>query len=186
MVSDHERELQMARAVDAQRLELLRAKNPDAYKGVLWLRDNKHLFSSPVHEPMFLNINVKNPMYCKYLENTISYNDMVAFVCENSQDMNLLVNSLRSQQKLVVNVVHSDPNRRVRMNPNIPLEEIRQFGFEHYLISLVEAPSTIMKYIVQNFHLANIPVGSEIVEENVDRIPDSLSYFFSSKLSCYC
>ncbi|XP_051166122.1 structural maintenance of chromosomes protein 5 [Leptopilina boulardi] len=174
-----DRELQMARAVDAQRLELLRQRNPDAYKGVLWLRENKHIFSAPVHEPMFLNINVKDPKYSKYLESTISYNDMIAFVCENSEDMNLLVNSLRGQQKLVVNVVHSDPNRNVRMNPNIPIEEIGHFGFEHYLISLVEAPQTIMKYIVQNFHLANIPVGSDIVEENVDRIPDSLSYFFS-------
>lgn len=174
-----DRELQMARAVDTQRLELLRQRNPDAYKGVLWLRENRNMFSAPVHEPMFLNINVKNPMYSKYLESTINYNDMIAFVCENAEDMNLLVNSLRSQQKLVVNVVHSDPNRRVRMQPNIPIEEINQFGFEHYLISLVEAPETIMKYIVQNFHLANIPVGSDIVEDHVDRIPDSLGYFFS-------
>lgn len=134
---------------------------------------------------MFLLINVKNPKYSKYLENSISYNDLVAFVCENIKDMNLLVKHLRSEQKLVVNIVHSDPNRQVRMNPNIPLEHIKQFGFEHYLVSLVEAPSTIMKYIVQNFHLNNIPVGTEAVEDNMDHIPDNLTYFFSSKFDVY-
>ena len=105
---------------------------------------------------------------------------MIAFVCENTNDMNLLVRCLRDQQKLVVNIVHSDPDRNVHMNPNIPLEQIKQLGFEHYLVSLVEAPPTIMKYIVQNFGLNNIPVGSEAVEENLERIPDSLTYFFSS------
>ena len=181
MILDHERELQSAREVETQRLELLRNKNPDAYRGVLWLRDNKQMFSAPVHEPMFLHINVKNPMYSKYLENSISYNDMIAFVCENTKDMNLLVKCLRDQQKLVVNIVHSDPGRQVRMHPNIPLDQIKQFGFEHYLVSLVEAPPTIMKYIVQNFNLNNIPVGTEAVEDNMDRIPDTLGYFFSSK-----
>lgn len=167
--------------IDLKRLEILKQKSVDAYKGVMWLRENKDKFSAPVHEPMLLHINIKEASYAKYLENIISYRDLIAFTCENKQDMKLLLMYLREKQKLQVNVIHSDPIKQVSMQPNIPIDDLRKFGFKHYLVSLIEAPSTIMKYLISMYQLHNIPIGTNEVENNTDHIPRTLSCYFSRK-----
>ena len=50
--------------------------------GVLWLRDNKHLFKKTVHEPIMLAIDVKNRNFVKILEIHIGRADLEGFVCE--------------------------------------------------------------------------------------------------------
>lgn len=165
--------------IDVKRLALLRQNSIDTYKGVLWLRENLDKFSAPVHEPMLLNINVKDAFYAKYLENVIPLRDLIAFTCENKQDMNLLIKYLREQQKLQVNVVHSDPMKRVSIQPMIPIEDIQKFGFKHYLASLIEAPPTIVKYLVSMYNLHNIPVGTSVVEDNIENIPHNINCYFS-------
>ncbi|CAK9827391.1 Structural maintenance of chromosomes protein 5 [Anthophora retusa] len=173
-----ETELQLHNA-EAKRLQLLREKSQDTYKAVQWLRENRNKFSGIVHEPILLNINVKDVSYAKYLENIIAFRDLIAFVCENKKDMNMLLYHLRDEQKLQVNVVHSDPQKHVSMEPNIPLERIQQFGFTHYLVSLIEAPSTIMKYLVSMYSLNNIPIGTNHVDDNIDHIPGNIRQYFS-------
>ncbi|KAK2582225.1 hypothetical protein KPH14_004573 [Odynerus spinipes] len=165
--------------IEAKRMELLRQRSPDAYRGVLWLRENQDKFMGKIYEPMLTLINVKEISYSKYLERIIPLRDLVAFVCEHKQDMNLLTKCLREQQKLQVNIVHSDPQKKVYMQPNIPIENIRRFGFKYYLVSLFDAPLAIMKYLVPAYNLNNIPVGSRAVDENVDHIPHSLFCYFS-------
>lgn len=165
--------------IESKRMELLMQRSPDAYRGVLWLRENQDKFTDQIYEPMLTLINVKDISYSKYLESVIPLRDLVAFVCKNKQDMNLLTTYLRDQQKLQVNIVHSDPNKTIHMQPNIQLESIRRFGFKHYLASLFDAPPAIMKYLVSSYRLNNIPVGSHVVDENADHIPHSLSCYFS-------
>lgn len=178
--SAQETELQLLN-IETKRLELLRERSIDTYKAVQWLRENQNKFSSTIHEPILLNINVKDASYAKYLENVIPFRDLIAFVCENKRDMNMLLHYLRDEQKLQVNVVHSDPMRNVSMNPAVPLHHIEQFGFTHYLVSLIEAPSIIMKYLVAMYNLNNIPVGTNQVDNNIDHIPNNIRYYFSGK-----
>lgn len=179
-----EAELQAVKDVEKQRLMLLRQKSQDAYRGVLWLRENNAKFSKTIHEPMMLKINVKSARYSKYFENVLPHRDLCAFVCEDKQDMNLLMKHLRDQQRLQVNCVHSDPNKNVNMNPRIPVESIARYGFENYLSFLVDAPQTILKYLVSMYRINNIPIGNEKVEDNIDHIPGALNYFYSPS-NCY-
>ncbi|KAI4489641.1 hypothetical protein M0802_010900 [Mischocyttarus mexicanus] len=172
-------EEQRAININFKRLELLKQRSPDAYKGLLWLRENQDKFQDKIYEPMLTLINVKDITYSKYLERIIPLRDLIAFTCENKEDMNLLTRCLRDQQKLQVNVVHSDPTKKIIENPYIPLRSIKRFGFEHYLSSLFDAPSAIMKYLIPSYNLNNIPIGSSVVEENVDHIPHSLTCYFS-------
>ncbi|XP_071634268.1 structural maintenance of chromosomes protein 5 [Temnothorax longispinosus] len=165
--------------IDVKRLELLKQRDMNAYKAVLWLKENKNKFSATVHQPMLLNINVKDASFAKYLENIISFRDLVAFTCEDKKDMNLLLKYLRDQQKLQVNVVHSDPMKRISMQPNIPMENIKKFGFKYYLAELIEVPPSIMNYLVSMYHLHNIPVGTNEIENNTNYIPHSLHSYFS-------
>ena len=160
---------------------MLKERSIDTYKAVHWLRENRNKFSNAVHEPILLNINVKNAPYAKYLENIIPFRDLIAFVCEDKRDMNMLLHYLRDEQHLQVNVVHSDPTRHVSMDPIVPLHHIKQFGFTHYLVSLIEAPSTIMKYLVSMYNLNNIPIGKSQVDDHIDHIPNNIRCYFSRK-----
>lgn len=153
----------------------------DAYKAVLWLRDNRNKFSTVVHEPMLLSINVTDASYAKYLETSIPLRDLIAFTCESTRDMNLLMKYLREQQNLTVNAVHSDPTKQVFMQPNVPIETIKKFGFKHYMSTLFEAPPAIMKYLVSMYGLNNIPIGTKEVEDNTDRISHNFTCYFSGK-----
>lgn len=171
--------------IDAKRLDLLKQRDMNAYKAVLWLKENRDKFSATVHQPMLLNINVKEASYAKYLENIIPFRDLIAFTCEDKRDMNLLLKYLRDQQKLQVNVVHSDPMKRISMEPCIPIENIKKFGFKHYLAELIEVPSSIMKYLVSMYHLNNIPVGTKEIENNTNCIPPNLSIYFSGEYIFY-
>lgn len=167
--------------IDVKRLELLKQRDANAYKAVLWLKENRDKFSATVHQPMLFNINVKDASYAKYLENIIPMRDLIAFTCENKQDMNLLLKYLRDQQKLQVNVVHSDPMKKVSMQPQIPLEDIKKFGFKYYLAELIEVPPSIMNYLVAMYQLNNIPIGTNEIENNTNCIPHSLSCYFSGE-----
>ncbi|XP_015433616.1 PREDICTED: structural maintenance of chromosomes protein 5 [Dufourea novaeangliae] len=173
-----ETELQMLN-IESKRLQLLRERSSDTYRAVHWLRENRDKFSGEVHEPILLNLNVKDASYAKYLESIIAFRDLIAFVCENKRDMNLLLHYLRDEQKLQVNAAHSDPMKLVSMEPPVPLAKITQFGFTHYLVSLIEAPSTIMKYLVTMYHLNNIPIGTNHVDDNIDHIPHNIRCYFS-------
>lgn len=180
-LSAQEAKLQTAKDVESQRLTLLRHLSQDAYKGVMWLRENTDKFSTIIHEPMILKINVVSKRYSKYFENTIAQRDLCAFVCENEQDMNMLLTHLRDEQRLQVICVHSDPNENVDMNPKIPIDCIAQFGFQHYLSSLIDAPQAIMNYLVSMYRINNIPIGNDNVENNVEHIPSALNIFYSSQ-----
>lgn len=52
-----------------------------------------------------LQINVKSQSNAKYIENIISFRDMIAFVCEDKGDCERLTEVFKKQQKLPVNIV---------------------------------------------------------------------------------
>lgn len=167
--------------IQDKRLNTLKEYSHDAYRGVMWLREHKNQFSAPIHEPMILNINMEDAAYKKYLEHIIPVRDLVAFICESKEDMNLLLRSLRDECKLQVNVAHSDPNRAINLEPNIPIDSIRKYGFTHYLMSFIDAPMAIKRYLVSMYRVNNVPLGTNEVENNVDHIPSNIRCYFSSK-----
>ena len=64
----------------------------------------------------------------KYIENRISFNDLVAFFCEDKTDMNDLMRILREEKKLGVNVVHCPPSSEhysVEYQPRIAISDLR-------------------------------------------------------------
>lgn len=105
------------------KLNFLHKKFPDVYKAVMWLRDNKDQFQGKIYEPLILEINVRSPDYCKYIENTISTRDLVAFTCEDVDDMNSFIKIMRVDMKLDVNILHSQQSSQMRFKSNTPINE---------------------------------------------------------------
>jgi hypothetical protein len=67
-------------------------------------------FSSSSHlagSGFLFQINIANSSDAKYVEQIIPNRDLLAFTCEDIEDMNNLVKILRHQKNLKVNIVHS-------------------------------------------------------------------------------
>lgn len=176
-------ELSRLENLKMQRLEKLKTMDADAYAMVMWLRGNKHLFKGKIFEPMMLEINVLNPQHSCYLENVIGRRDRVAFTCTDKTDMSLFVKVLR-QNKWNCNVVHSsiDGVKVEDYVPDVPIEQLRRFGFYTYLNTLFTAPDPIMKYLCQTYKVYEIPIGTEQTNSMYMQVPKAITVFFSGKL----
>lgn len=173
-ISSMERKLHGLKDVKNQRFELLNKTNGDAYRAAKWLESNTDRFSARVHPPICTELNIKDPKCAKYVEDRISNQDLVAFVCESKEDMNLF-KELMDNQKMRVNVVHSSPANMAQFQPKIPIENLREFGFLKYMIDVVDAPAAILSYLCRNYSIHRIPIAENA---DFDRVPVQLPYFY--------
>ncbi|WAR23390.1 SMC5-like protein [Mya arenaria] len=165
------KELQSLRNIENQRLEGLRSKHRDTYTAVMWLRENKARFKGIIHEPIMLCVNMRNPEMAKYLENHISFNDMRAFVCENSEDMNMFMDVMREEQNLRVNAVVAPTHLpQDQQQPSQSIENLRRYGFECYLQDLFTCPDAVMRFLCRQYRVHNIPVGNARTKDLVANI----------------
>lgn len=80
-IGNLERSLKDMENLKSQRLEILRRKDRDAYSAVLWLRENQHMFSGKVYEPILIEVSyAKDSMlksakknYLLALDNRLNY-----------------------------------------------------------------------------------------------------------------
>ncbi|XP_040273020.1 structural maintenance of chromosomes protein 5 isoform X1 [Bufo bufo] len=150
--------------------EKLQKRFADTYNAVVWLRENKERFKKRVCLPIMLEINVKNHQHAKYVENHISMNDMRAFVFESQEDMDAFLKEVRDNQRLRVNAVCSPQEYIADKNPSKPIAELQQYGFFSYLRELFDAPHPVMNYLVSQYMVHNVPVGTEKTRHLIERV----------------
>ncbi|CAD6991075.1 unnamed protein product [Ceratitis capitata] len=172
------RRIERSNDVHAQKLKLLEEKYPDVYRAVQWLRDHQQLFKGTVYKPMILELTVRDPEHAKYFENTINARDLLAFTCENKEDVSLLVNELCVKQKLQINVGHAPAANRINYHADRPIEALRFCGFTAYLIDLIEGPPAIINYLCNLNNIHKIPIGSSDVNDKTDDVPNNINLFF--------
>lgn len=153
-----------------RRLEFLRNRHRDTYNAVLWLRENQHRFSSPVHEPILLQVEMKNVKDAKFIESLISQNDLKAFVCSNRDDLKLFLDEVRDKQGLRVNGVAPPDEPLESFKPSRSLDEIGRWGFYGFVKDLFTAPDDVMRYLCYSYRLHNIPLGNDWTEKNSDKV----------------
>lgn len=89
-----QRELDNINNLQETRLNKLQHQNPDAWKAVKWLRQNKMLFQRTVYEPMILSLNVNDINMMKYVEFIIPKRDLLAmFIFEVKQKQIIVTRS---------------------------------------------------------------------------------------------
>nr|XP_018914242.1 PREDICTED: structural maintenance of chromosomes protein 5 [Bemisia tabaci] len=181
-------EQEIARESNAANLkmEIMKQQHPKLYQGVLWLRENKHLFQDEVFEPMYTQITVQDG-YAKYVEGCVPNRDLLAFTCKKAADTSLLIRELKTKQKLHgINVVTApnsclEGSARELFRPKVPLNEIKKYGLQTYLLDVINGPDPILHYLAKNMNLHNVPVGTEQTDRMMDKIPDSIALFFSAE-----
>ncbi|XP_054253445.1 structural maintenance of chromosomes protein 5 [Indicator indicator] len=150
--------------------EHLKLRFQDTHTALIWLRKNKDKFKKTVCEPMMLEINMKNNRYAKYIENHISANDMSAFVFESQEDMEVFLLEVRDHQKLRVSAVCAPAQSYAESLPSRPIEELHRYGFFSYLRELFDAPHAVMSYLCYQYHVHDIPVGTEKTRNMIERV----------------
>ncbi|KAF5912736.1 hypothetical protein HPG69_007726 [Diceros bicornis minor] len=148
-----------------QKEDKLRQRYRDTYDAVLWLRNNRDKFKQRVCEPIMLTINMKDNKNAKYVENHISSNDLRAFVFESQEDM-----EVRDNKKLRVNAVMAPEHSCADKAPSVSLNELKQYGFFSYLRELFDAPNPVMSYLCYQYHIHEVPVGTERTRERIERV----------------
>ncbi|XP_013114154.2 structural maintenance of chromosomes protein 5 [Stomoxys calcitrans] len=168
--------------IKEQKLKFLKIKYPDVYTAIKWLEENANMFEGRVYYPIILELSVLDPNHSKYLENTVAMKDLLAFSCESTSDLSLLVTELCNKKNLLVNIFHAPPPDDSMFVPKIPIEEIRQYGFESYLIDLVQGPRAVLGFLCSLYNLQNIPYGGDHVNSCTDNIPHDIRNYFGGDL----
>ncbi|XP_023577686.1 structural maintenance of chromosomes protein 5 isoform X2 [Octodon degus] len=153
-----------------QKEDKLRQRYRDTYEAVLWLRSNRDKFKQRVCEPIMLMINMKDNKNAKYIENHISSNDLRAFVFESQEDMEIFLREVRDNKKLRVNAVIAPRISHAEKPPSRSLNELKQYGFFSYLRELFDAPEPVMSYLCFQYHIHEVPVGTEKTRERIERV----------------
>jgi len=145
-----------------RKLQTLQKENPDAHRGVLWLRDNLNKFKAPVHEPIMLTLDVRRMDWAKYVESHIGRADLEGFVCEDPDDVNLLTKELRENQRLrKINAFHSAPDPPEMFRHPYSREEMAKFAFDEYISEMYDAPDAVHAYLCRQKALHQVPVFKE-------------------------
>ncbi|XP_074250796.1 structural maintenance of chromosomes protein 5 isoform X2 [Saimiri boliviensis] len=153
-----------------QKEDKLRQRFRDTYDAVLWLRNNRDKFKQRVCEPIMLTINMKDNKNAKYIENHIPSNDLRAFVFESQEDMEVFLKEVRDNKKLRVNAVIAPKSSYADRAPSRSLNELKQYGFFSYLRELFDAPDPVMSYLCCQYHIHEVPVGTEKTRERIERV----------------
>lgn len=181
-----ENRLRATESIGDRKLELLRTRFDHAYRSVLWLRENRQLFAGRVYEPMVLELNVKDSRNAKYIEACVNQRDLIAFTCELKEDMELMHQKLRTEQRLNVNLIHSPAAQRLAYRAPRDIAELEPFGFHAYLIDMVDGPMPLLNALCKNSRLHSVPVGVDRTYDVAEEVPADVPLFFSGKCSAEC
>ncbi|CAF3689414.1 unnamed protein product [Rotaria socialis] len=183
-----QRELDHINNVQETRLVNLQHQNPDAWKAVKWLRQNKMLFRKTVYEPMILSLNVNEPNMMKYVEFVIPKRDLLAmFIFEDTDDMELFIKECHEKQKLVVHgsaipVMSLEEFRREAT----PIDNLKKYGMFQYVIDAVQGPDAILRYLCQTTKIHTLPIANDLSMTKMDDITkDEKIRRFFVKNFCY-
>jgi chromosome segregation ATPase len=169
-----------------QREQELTKRSRDTYCALQWLRTNQDRFKEAVIEPMMLVITVKDPSKAKFVEAAIPFRDMTAFVCQNTEDLHLFLQETHERQNLKINAVQPPPEELSQFKPKKPLSDLKRFGFQSYLLDLMEAPHAVLRYLCKTSFIHDIPVGNEQTDQNISDVADKsgLVRFFTPSSLC--
>ncbi|XP_063493068.1 structural maintenance of chromosomes protein 5 isoform X4 [Symphalangus syndactylus] len=78
--------------------------------------------------------------------------------------------TVRDNKKLRVNAVIAPKSSYADKAPSRSLNELKQYGFFSYLRELFDAPDPVMSYLCCQYHIHEVPVGTEKTRERIERV----------------
>lgn len=151
--------------IPQQRLEKIRAADENVYRATMWLRENQHRFRKPVHEPVLLEISLKDQRYAAAVESCIPFPVQKSFVCQTREDYDLFSHELIDKMKMRITVAEVEGITLDSMKPDVPREQLAALGFDCYMIDMIDGPEDVLVHLCRQSHLHRLPVT---LNPNVD------------------
>nr|DBA11453.1 TPA_inf: SMC5 [Moesziomyces aphidis] len=151
--------------VPQQRLEKIRSADEHVYRATMWLRENQHRFRKRVHEPVLLEIALKDQRYAAAVESCIPWVVQKSFVCQTREDYDTFTRELIDTQRLRITVAEVEGIALDSMRADVPREQLAGLGFESYVIDLIDGPEDVLVHLCRQSHLHRMPIT---LNPNVD------------------
>ncbi|KAJ1526232.1 hypothetical protein ONE63_009389 [Megalurothrips usitatus] len=144
------------------RMRALQECNQNAFRAAKWVDENRHRFEKPVYLPMIVELDIV-PQFAKYAETAIGYNDLIAIVCESKNDMQIVIDEVRTKMNVSVNVLQAEEGNAP---PSQSLDQLkREFPqFQGFLIDFVKGPATLLNFLCRRKGFHTTPVATDEVE----------------------
>ncbi|XP_054290922.1 structural maintenance of chromosomes protein 5-like [Macrosteles quadrilineatus] len=138
----------------AQKEELMKVLCPSTYQAYQWLKLNRNRFTGYIYGPVMIEINCHNSVK-REIESVIE-SDLMSFICENSNDMNLFLRTVRDNMKLQINVCLAPKNCHLPVRENFPYDDHMSV-----LLEKVVGPDPVLNYLCKNYNLHDKDMNNE-------------------------
>ena len=146
------------------KLNELRKHHSDVYNARVWIQEQtvKGTFKQKVYGPLLMEITVADEYYARCIETQCPSWLLEAFLCQNSDDFDIIMDNLYSRQKLQINVVRTDT-----INPNLanahPLQnDLRQrCGLLGWVGDFVECDKIVKVCLAANAGINSAVIGDQ-------------------------
>jgi len=151
-----------------QRLNLLQRFSKPAYDANQWLEKNRLLFKKHVYSPVVIEINPKNRESAAAIE-AFTGSSLATFVTQCKHDYDLFTNELIDKRKYKISVVMFENLKIEDFEIPIPKDELKDYGFDCYLIDLIQGPEPVLCALCKLNNIHSVPyAGKEINAEPFD------------------
>ncbi|KAG5678908.1 hypothetical protein PVAND_008532 [Polypedilum vanderplanki] len=175
------RKIEIIKDTQTKQFDVLRNNFEDAYRAYEWLQTHRNRFQGTIYNPIMTEIKVKDQRFAKYLENTVAVRDLEMFLCTNKEDMEKLMQKLRNEMNLKVNIGFTEETDEILYQPEIPIEDFNEnLGLYTYLIDVIEGPAPVLNFLCALYNIQNVPIGDERANEYASRLPNHIQVFFST------
>ncbi|PWN95840.1 P-loop containing nucleoside triphosphate hydrolase protein, partial [Tilletiopsis washingtonensis] len=160
--------------VKGRRLKILEQADNQAFRGVMWLRENQGMFQEKVYEPVMLELSINDTRRAAAVESCINWQSMRTFVCQTRADYDLFTRELVDKQKLRLNVVEQEGGKTLSQhNRPCSQEKLEELGFQAFVIDLIDGPEPVLNYLCSSAYLHTIPVAADERGVNAEAVEES-------------
>ncbi|KAK4049393.1 Structural maintenance of chromosomes protein 5 [Microbotryomycetes sp. JL201] len=164
-LSKDEKHLQqrLARTSDLvhQREKSLQHFEPDTWKAVQWMRENKHLFKGKVHEPARLTVFAKrnDVQTLSLIEGPIALHAWKTFLFEEREDYDLMMYELGDRRKWRINGAEIGRDRSPdQSKARLSIEQCQTIGFDFTAIDMLQGPAPVLAYLCDEHSGGRVPL----------------------------
>ncbi|KAL6710716.1 Structural maintenance of chromosomes protein 5 [Coniothyrium glycines] len=137
-----------------------------------WFQKNRSSLplKGQVYGPPILECSIPDSRYAQAIESQMRKGDALAIICTNGEDQKLLSNkfvSNRDEGGLALHDVHlrMSPKPLSHYKPSVAEEELRQIGFEAYLLDFIKGPDAVLAMLCGSLNLHKVAFAPRSLSE---------------------
>lgn len=151
------------------RLEILKTRGTryrfelmeNAYNAHILLRKEQRNLKVKYYEAPIVSCRVTDQKYAKYFEKVIDNNSLFAFFFDSEDQYRRVSSVIPKDMNIPMRVVPNSP-----LNQPMPVERLRQLGFDGYLSDFITGPDTVIRGLMHRSFIHCIPVALKPVHQN--------------------